>query len=297
MPAGIPEFFLPADGDVPGGYRPVVYGSARVHYVDVRHGIDVTSDIHAITPLLQGPVAVDWDKGTDTGIDPDALQTDPANPSASFGAVPVAALNPKAYAGWTADFGRWVARERPLRLFSVPALKLRSRPGESEGDFRVRVQQAAHEARDAAIERLRSRYESKVARAAERIRRAEEALARETQQAGSQKLQTAVSFGATLLGALMGRKAASLSTLGRATTAARGVGRTMKEKEDVGRARERHAAAEADLKALEADLEREVDALADPARSQVEIETLEIAPKRGSVDVRLVALAWTPTAS
>ena len=297
LPAGVTECFLPFDGALPAGYLPVLYGSARVHYVDARRGVDTAADVHVVTPLKEGPVAVDWDEADDIGLAPDALERAPANPSASFGAVPSNAMNPRQYSVWGADFERWIARARPLQLFSAPALKLHSQPGETSGEFKARAQQAAHEARDAAVEKLRSRYAPKVARAVEQIRRAGETLTREEQQAGSQKLQTAVSFGATLLGALMGRKAASLSTLGRATTAARGVGRTMKEKEDVARARERHATAEADLKTLEADLEREVEAIADPARSKVEIETLEIAPKRGSVDVRLVALAWTPTAS
>ena len=119
-------------------------------------------------------------------------------------------------------------------------------------------------------------------------------MAREEQQAGNQNLQTAVSFGATLVGALMGRKAVSLSTLGRATTAARGVGRAIKEKEDIARARERHGEAEAELRALEADLEREVEAMAPSTTTSVEINRLDIKPKRGSVDVRLVTLAWQP---
>ena len=296
LPAGVTECFLPSKGDKPAGYLPMLYGSARVHYADTRRGVDATADVHVVTPLQVGAVAVDWDDAQPIGLEPDALERTPANPSAAFGAVPQAAMNPRQYAKWGADFERWVARARPLQLFSAPALKLHSQPGETSGEFKARVQQAAHEARDAAVEKLRSRYAPKVARAAEQIRRAEETLAREEQQAGNQNLQTAVSFGATLLGALMGRKAASLSTLGRATTAARGVGRAMKEKEDVARARDRQAAAEAELKALEADLEREVEALASPEVSSVEIETLEIKPKRGSVDVRLVALAWKPTA-
>ena len=294
LPAGISEYFLPSDGPPPVAYVPVLYGSARVQYVDTRRGVDVTSDVHAVTPLQQGPVAVDWDKASDTGVDPDALQQTPANPSAAFTAVPAAALSPKQYAAWSADFARWVARERPLTLFSAPALKLHARPGETEADFKARVHQAAHEARDAAVAKLRARYAPKVARATEKIRRAGEIVAREEQQAGNQKLQTAVSFGATLVGALMGRKAVSLSTLGRATTAARGVGRAIKEKEDIARARERQGEAEAELRALEADLEREVEAMAPVGASSVDINRLDIKPKRGSVDIRLVTLAWQP---
>jgi hypothetical protein len=108
-----------------------------------------------------------------------------------------------------------------------------------------------------------------------------------------QKTQTAVSLGATLLGALMGRKAVSMSTLGRATTTARGVGRSMKEAADVVQARERQRAAEEELQAIEAELQREVQSLADGAPDAA-IETAEVKPKRAGVDVRLVGLAWRP---
>jgi hypothetical protein len=100
-----------------------------------------------------------------------------------------------------------------------------------------------------------------------------------------------VSFGATMLGALMGRKAVSLSTLGRATTAARGVGRSMKEAQDVARARERLQEAEAELAAAETELRDEIAAL-EHGPDAPAIDVIEIKPKRGGVDVRLVALAW-----
>jgi hypothetical protein len=84
---------------------------------------------------------------------------------------------------------------------------------------------------------------------------------RQQQQASQQKLQTVVSIGATMLGALMGRRAVSLSTLGRATTAARGVGRSAKATQDVAKAQERLQEAQAELAALEAELQQAVAAL------------------------------------
>jgi hypothetical protein len=103
-----------------------------------------------------------------------------------------------------------------------------------------------------------------------------------------------VSIGATMLGALMGRRAVSLSTLGRATTAARGVGRSAKETEDVAKAQVRLQEAQAELAALEAELQQEVAALEGGASGGVALETIEIKPKRGGVDIRIVALAWKP---
>ena len=75
-------------------------------------------------------------------------------------------------------------------------------------------------------------------------------------------MQTAISLGATLLGAFVGRKAISYSTIGRATTTARGVGRTIKETQDIGRAKETVEAMAQRLQQLEADFQAETDALA-----------------------------------
>jgi hypothetical protein len=97
-----------------------------------------------------------------------------------------------------------------------------------------------------------------------------------------------------MLGALMGRRAVSLSTLGRATTAARGVGRSAKETEDVAKAQVRLQEAQSELAALEAELQQEVAALEGFAPGGFAVETIEIKPKRGGVDIRIVALAWKP---
>ena len=85
-----------------------------------------------------------------------------------------------------------------------------------------------------------------------------------------------------------------MSTLGRATTAARGVSRSMKEAGDIAQAQERKRDAEEELKAIEAELEREVQEL-QGAMPNAAIETTEINPKKTGVDVRLVALAWRPS--
>ena len=77
----------------------------------------------------------------------------------------------------------------------------------------------------------------------------------------------------------------------------RGAGRTMKEREDVGRA----AANVQDLAAQRDELQRAMDdeiarvqAAADPLTEQ--LERVEIAPKKKDIAVTTVALAWVPRA-
>jgi len=294
LPADITEFYAPVSaGPPPAMYDPCVYGSAKVHYADARRGIDVTSEVRLLAPLGDGAVTLDWDHAEPVAFGPDALSRTPPLDDIGYAALPQAALTARNYAAWRRDFEQSLTRSAPLTLFSAPALKLSSEPGESERDFRIRVQQAARERRDEALDALRSKFAARVARAEEKVRRAREAVAREEQQASQQKQQTLVSIGATVLGALLGRKAVSASSLGRATTAIRGVSRSSKEAQDVARAGSRVHDATEEAAELQADLQRAVDELSselDPAA--IVVEPLEIKPKRGGIDVQLTALVW-----
>jgi hypothetical protein len=159
----------------------------------------------------------------------------------------------------------------------------------------VRLQESAHEGRDRAMEKLRQKYAPKVAALQERRRRAEQAVARESEQARQQGLQTAISVGATILGAFLGRKSVSVSTIGRATTAARGAGRVLKESQDVGRARETVGAVDEAIARLDEQFKAEADALAASTDLLTEpLETLALKPTRQNISVRLVTLAWAP---
>jgi hypothetical protein len=293
LPAGVTEFFFPHSGTGQVVYVPFLYGCARVHYFDVRNAIDVDGQVRLLAPLGRGAVTVDWEGAEKTACTPDDLLSSPLKAPSGFETPPAQALDPANYAGWSRDFERAVTRGASLSLWAAPALKVSSQPDETERDFRLRVQQLAREKRDAAIEALRDKYAAKLSRAEDKVRRAQDSVARETQQASQQKMQTAVSMGATILGALLGRKAVSASTLGRATTAVRGVGRSAKEAEDVARAATRVDEATADAAMLAAELQIEIDQIArelDPAA--VQIEPLAIKPKRGGVDVQLVTLIW-----
>jgi len=292
VPAGIDEYVLPGE-ETPTRYEPVLYGAARVRYTDAKRGIDVSRIVQAVVRFSDGPIPVDWDRAEVVPHSPDTLRRASAADTVPYQPLPPAALDPKRYAAWAKDFAAWVTRSQRLELYSMPSMRLVSKPDESERDFQARIQLAGREARDAAVEKLRLQYGPKVARLQEKVRKAEDAVGRERQQASHQKLQTAVSFGATMLGALMGRRSMSLSTLGRATTAARGVGRSAKEAEDVAKAEARLKEAQAELAALEAELQEKVAAL-EGTTGPVDLETLEIKPARGGVDVQLVALAWKP---
>jgi hypothetical protein len=105
-----------------------------------------------------------------------------------------------------------------------------------------------------------------------------------------------VSLGATVLGALFGRKATSVGTVQRAGTTLRGVGRAAREKGDIARARADVEAQGRKLQELEQQFEEEVaevrDALSDPA--DLELQEIQVRPRKSDIAVERVALVWTP---
>ena len=131
-----------------------------------------------------------------------------------------------------------------------------------------------------------------IARIEERIRKAQQAVEREEEQSKQQKLQTAISVGATVLGSILGRKTLSRTSLGRATTAARGVGRTMKEAGDITCAKETVAAKQQEFENLDAEFREEIEALED--RFDPMAEEIEVRPLKKDIAVGLVSLAWVP---
>jgi hypothetical protein len=123
----------------------------------------------------------------------------------------------------------------------------------STSDAVAESAQRTREQRDATIDKLRAQYAPKLRKLEEKVRNAEQVVQREEGQARGAKAQTAISFGATILDALLGRKV-SRTSLGRATTAARGAQRAMQQEQDVRAAKEDLASAHAEYERLEQEL-------------------------------------------
>ena len=291
VPPDVPQYFAPGASS---SWVPMLVGAARMSYTDAKLGLDETSDIVVWTPLTEGPVAADWEHAEPASFVVDALLREPAS-GGTFAALPPPAAKPKSYAAWTKEFASWAGRSQSVELLRSPSTGVVSRPGERDGDFQARVAHARREGRDEAVTALRDKYAPKLAALDEKIRKAGAAVQREEQQASEQKLSTAMSVGATVLGAIFGRKAASIATLGRATTAARGVGRIGREAQDVARAKANEDALAAQRQELADTLDAELQAVQRAWNDAAETcDRVMAKPKRGGVQVQLVALVWRP---
>jgi len=297
LPPDVTQCFIPIRSSGTGNaklvYLPTVFGAADIRY-SAKKTVEMTEAVALLASISDGPVAVDWGQAQQLELPVNDLETGPQS-DVQFADLPAAGTKTRNYETWKKDIANWIYRNRKLELMESPRLKIVSSPGESERDFRVRLQLLAREERDAAVEKLRQRYAPKMAQLEEKKRRAEEAVTREAEQAKGQKLQTAISFGATLLSSFMGRKTLSMTTLGRATTAARGVGRSMKEAEDVGRAQETVEAMGQRILELDAQFKSDTEMLDRSFDPQTEpLEKVSLKPTKSNIDVKLVTFAWAP---
>jgi len=299
VPAGVAERFLPAARPAGPGeplvYRPALLGRATLHYVDASLGLDTWERCALLAPLLPEDGAGDpWESAADLGASAPELREEP-EAGARFAPLSAEAGRASSYARWREQLESFLYRSRPHRLWRCRAPEATSRPGESPGEFRGRLRDLAREERDQAVDRLRRRYEPKLRQLEARLAGAEQRIEREREQYQDRKLQSVISIGATLLGALFGRKLASQGQIGRATTAARGVSRAARERGDVGRAEERAEALRDAVSELEAELEAALAELAPlPAPEDLACEEVPVAPRKSDLEVAPPVLVWTP---
>ena len=295
IPGDVTEYFLEGRSGQPAAeYRPMVMGLAKLHFVDAKLGLDQWDTTAWLAPLGDDGKSVDWAAGS---AHPDLkarLSKSPAT-GAAFADLPGAAMRAANYTAWGKSLTSHLYEQTRAEVFFCDAIKLASAPGENEAQFRVRLAQSLREKRDEAVEALRRKVAPKLATLQDRVARAEDKVQREQAQLSQQKMNTAVSVGAGILGALFGRKAVSVGTIGRASSAARSASRIGRESQDVARADESLEVVRQRLADLQAESESEIAALAASFEGEaVALREVSVTPRKSDIAVGQVALVWAP---
>ena len=288
--SGVVEKFLAAAGNQGVAYEPRIGAQVRAHFVDAKAGLDAWESWYYLAPLAaQGP---DWGAAEVCNADAITLLDGPA-PEASFADVPAGGVAAKAFVQHAKSLADHVYRTAALKVFRCPDLNVSSAPGGTESEFRTHLAQLMREKRDASVDSLRRKYASKLGALEDRARKAEQKVSREKEQASQQTLSSALNVGGSLLGALFGGRRGA--AFGKASSAARSMGRIGKERTDVAHAeadltalQQQHAALEAELAAEIADLEARSDAASIP------VEVAEIKARKSDTTVTDLALVWQP---
>lgn len=290
----IPEFFV--DTPTGGGswvYKPFIIGIGDIYYSSASLEIDthITYTLGTEAPDTFDP---DWERGFDLDIAPEELRTTAAG-GIPFLELPKTLTEPRNYATWGKAFQRWIRQNKPLVIYKNQPLKIVSLPEESETDFTIRIDEALREKRDIEIEKIRKKYDSKMATLQKQLIAAEQAIERESEQAKHRNMETVISFGSALASALFGRKSLTATSTYRMGSALSKAGRLKKEKMDVARAEERLQFLQNQMTGLETRLNEEIDILTRNMEKYKEAtrESL-VRPKSTDITIKAFGLAWIP---
>jgi hypothetical protein len=295
---GVPTYFVPVRLRGPVGtsliYDPMLLGIATLRFENERMGINLPRKVTLLTAISDSAVPVDWATAETVELEPDELASH-GDDEALYMSLPSAAGQSRSYTSWGRDLIDWLYNHERLELYSSSLVGEVSRPDEDERDFRIRLTQTVREKRDAEIERIRQKYEGDRDKLQERVRKAEQARDRQAAQARTAQMNTAIGFGSALLDAFLGRKAVTKTTVSKAATAARGLGRAVEQSQDVNRAAENITVIQKEIDDLNLRFLDETRALEIKYDPQSEIfETVTVKPLKKNISVQLVALVWAP---
>ena len=201
-----------------------------------------------------------------------------------FAALPKVVLEDRSLKKAIVELKETLYRTKELILFRCSPLKLESKVHESRADFLVRVQDRLTERKESEIEKLQERYAKKEKTLTTRLLRAKERVDKESSDSTSSLIDT----GIAVLGALFGKP--TPTKIGRALSKGKKV---LKEREDISRAEERVLEVEADIEALEFELEEKINALNEKYDIEnYEIESFSIKPRKIDIEVELCAVVW-----
>ena len=182
-------------------------------------------------------------------------------------------------------------RNLALTLFRNVPLKLYSRVGESEDAFRKRCLAAAEEHADAQAEKLRSRYETKLRTAQNRVSQAERRVRELEVDTGQRRQQELISGAGEVLSMFLGgrRRTRSLSGISSRRS------QTLRTRERLRSAEEKLEDYEETILELEEDLGTELEEIWEKWKNAAEeLDSFEVGLEKTDVHMDDLFLFWAP---
>ncbi len=294
LPPGVNEVFLHDDRRTRGAgqrprYVPHLLASASVRIADRASGVNHDERYTYLLPLDAAAYALDFTSARIMPeLSPAAFAREPLA-GAQFAPVP-----PGIDARWMKRAERALI-EHIYRRGATPilfnrTLKVYSRPGETQLDFRRRCEAIARERRDAEALKLHAQFDR-------RMQTLQDKLAREHRELESDRVELSARRREELLGGVeslfnlfVGRRQSYAVAFGaRRRRAVESAEREVRESEET------IAKLNADLEALAQDYKAALGQVSDKwMRALGDVVEVPLAPKKSDIFVNLMAIAWVP---
>ncbi|MEQ8846975.1 DUF87 domain-containing protein [Botrimarina sp.] len=295
VPDSIPQRYVETTDRVPKEvrleYRPGLLGVGKLHFVKTNGGfqLDEWEDAFVLKCFNETIPDGVWEGALVHPAAP-VLRDDPEYHGVPQAAAPREFTDENAYKAFARELEEWLYQTQRRTLYRCADLEEASRPEETEAGFRTRLAAAAAKKAAQRKAELESSYAKKIAAA-------EAAVAKKRAYYEEQKSQ----FWGRLAGAALKVVELVLAAFGgkatsrRASSSVNAARQASTERSQSERAKQAWDDAVAELEALNQQRDADVaEAAAKYAVERLELETLEIGPRKSDIDVDRVTLVWLP---
>ncbi|MFV0480564.1 MAG: ATP-binding protein [Campylobacteraceae bacterium] len=268
--------------------EPVLGVFSKVRFVSTRKGVDKVEGVCLVQNVSKG-VNSNWEIET---ISSNKLLNEQRN-GATYEEIVSSLGDDKEVARRLKDAEDFIYRNSKLESFSAPSLKLESTPDESIESFRMKIQTKINELFEVEKQKLKAKFDKESGVLDKKLRDTEHKLMKEEADVKSKALDTAVSFGSTILGALFGRSVKSSTSVTKAASGVKSANRMLKERQDVAKVKEDIAKINADMDALSQRFSNEANALGEKFKiDNFEVKTDSITPRKTDIFDSEIVLIW-----
>ena len=292
IPQGIEETFLQINKEYNKNnkliYRPNILGIGKSHFVKASD-VDIWSTQSFLIPLDEDSLAV-FNEST---LIKEISSSQNAYESFTFENLPSKLGNKDVISKLEKEFKSFIYEANPLKVFYSKDFKSYSSADEDEGLFKGRISHSLREKKDIELEKLKVKYNDKINSQKEKLRKLEQSIEKEKEDYKQKNMTNLVNIGSTIFGAFLGGRKSS--SVGRAATAIKGLGKSGKEKSDVDRVTEEYGIQNDKLKEIEAEFQKDIDNIQNSFNpDSLLVETVSIAPRKTDITVQRFSIAWVP---
>lgn len=311
---GLPQAFLPAIVDESAArrsiaqetgsqinvstvamvYEPGLLGLASLRYVDRKLNIDEQLERVLLADPRESATGYDWERA-----EPISLRSRELARSAErvaegqgpyFTPVPEGASTTKKLTSASKDLAEYLYAQARLQINVHEQLGIAQGPREDDRAFRIRLQQAARERRDAEVDKLAKQIAAQIDRLTDKVTRTQQQLSDAEMKAQAKQTEQWINIGESVVGMFLGRRSSRA-----VSSAASKWNQASRAAADVDQMKKTLAEQQEAIQQMQADLQARSDEITAQWDNIVaDLSTAEIKPRRTDINVESVLLGWAP---
>jgi hypothetical protein len=292
VPSGLAEIFLPANVTAPAPeapilYRPALFAQAGVRVANARYDVNTIMPVTVLVTAADPKGVIPWETHEARALTAAELSGEPL-PGARFAGLDRPYSDGGLMKSLSTEFKDWVYENKRVIVRANEMLKVYAAPDVSDEVWEEQRAEAADDAMDAELDKLKGSYESKIKSLQTKLAKEEAELAEDEAELSGRKVEEWAKHAETLLGILGKRRRSVSSSLTKRRM-------TAKAKEDVEESIQAIAEFQADIAELQAELEKALDEVEAKWQAVADEESeLPLKPTKSNITIEQFGVAWLP---